>query len=160
MAVLLVWAQVRRKRRRRPRRRPSRWCEALHRGDGILARKVTQCYFGYKGEGTSKGIVLDGEAELNELGSFRRYGLVDMVMLYWQEIGADTLAENPDYFQRAAADENIWFVQGKYSLACRKLRFSQLVWLAQKADEALKPEHVPKAAEHGDKEEGGTDLAP
>ena len=121
---------------------------------------MTQCYFGYKGEGTSKGIVLDGEAELNELGSFRRYGLVDMVMLYWQEIGADTLAENPDYFQRAAADENIWFVQGKYSLACRKLRFSQLVWLAQKADEALKPEHVPKAAEHGDKEEGGTDLAP
>ena len=58
--------------------------------------------------------MLDGEAELNELGSFRRYGLVDMVMLYWQEIGADTLAENPDYFQRAAADENIWFVQGKY----------------------------------------------
>ena len=31
--------------------------------------------FFYKGEGTSKGIVLDGEAELNELGSFRRYGL-------------------------------------------------------------------------------------
>ena len=79
--------------------------------------------FFYKGEGTSKGIVLDGEGELNELGSFRRYGLVDMVMLYWQETGADTLAENPDYFQRAAADENIWFVQGKYSLACRKLRF-------------------------------------
>ena len=37
-----------RERRGRPRRRPSRWCAALHRGGGILARKATQCCFGCK----------------------------------------------------------------------------------------------------------------
>ena len=112
----------------------------------------------YKGEGSKKGIVYQGESELNEICSYRRFGLVDMLMLYWLEIPSATIAQDPDYWQRAADDENIWFVRGKYSFACRKLRYSQLVWLAQKAEENLKQEDVPKAAEHGCQEDGGDRL--
>ena len=68
-------------------------------------------------------------------GGFRRFGMVDMLLLYWQPIDARITEEDPETWKRFEQAPGNWFVRNGCYLRCRKIRKGTYVWLAQKQQE-------------------------
>ena len=96
----------------------------------------------YAGEGEKKGIVYASEQHIQKKGTFKRFGLVDGVMVYWEKVPQAKIDANPDYWKRAFASNSLWFFRDGYMLKVRKLRKTAHVWLAQK-EKAKETDAVP-----------------
>ena len=99
----------------------------------------------YAGEGELTGIVKGHEAHIQKKGTFKRFGMVDAVLLYWEKLSTDVIDSDPDYYKRAGAMKDMWFFRGGYILKVRKIRKTAHTWLAQKQNEK-ETDQVPKEA--------------
>ena len=61
----------------------------------------------YAGEGEKKGIGFATEQHIQKKGTFKRFGLVDGVILYWTKVPQDLIDANPEYWQRAFASNQL-----------------------------------------------------
>lgn len=118
--------------------------------------------FIYEGEGESGTIVepalaRDGSVVMEELGTFRRIGLLDGLAVFWQRLQPSSAWQSDDIsvLDQAAADPNNWTVVKRgddwYALRGCKLPVGTYVWPNQKPGEdgkaEQKKEKVPKYAE-------------
>ncbi len=71
------------------------------------------------------------EQHIQKKGTFKRFGLVDGVILYWTKVPQDLIDANPEYWQRAFASNQLCFFRDGYMLKVRKIRTAH-TWLAQK----------------------------
>ena len=101
--------------------------------------------FFYAGEGEKQSLATKKDAHFAEKGDYKRFGLLDALLMYWQPLPRAQTENERDYFRRAEADPSNWFIKDGHYLCCRKVNDTILVWLAQKQKE--KQEAVPKAAE-------------
>ena len=135
----------------------------------FLTEPRTDCFlywmdesFIYEGEGVPGSMVEPAAAQgkhvvFPELGNFRRIGLLDGLVLFWQQLSKDLprSREDEELLEKAARDPNNWFVAKQkddyYVLRCSRLPIGSLVWPSQKSGEdgkaERKSEPVPKRAE-------------
>ena len=109
----------------------------------------------HAGEAELRAIVSGGEAHAQAKGSNRRFGLIDAVILYWGKLPEAELAEHRDYYERASAQQDMWFVRDMCVLRVRKLRKTAHVWLAEKQQEKT-TDKAPKNAVDQDGDHIGT----
>ena len=118
--------------------------------------------FVYEGEATTGSIVEEDAAwqkhvTIEQVGDFRRIGLLDGLALFWQRLSSakPLTGEDTQLLDEAARDPNNWFVAkdgaDHYVLRCCKLPFGTYVWKSMKAGDdgkaESKKERVPKQAE-------------
>ena len=97
--------------------------------------------FFYGGEGERWAVVKDKEAHMEKKGAFTRFGIIDAAFRSWEVLDSAVRAAHRDYWERAARQDDIWFVRDYeeddgtrkiYVLKSRKLGKTSFVWLAQK----------------------------
>jgi hypothetical protein len=118
--------------------------------------------FIYEGEGDPGSMVEPAAAQgrhvvFPELGTFRRIGLLDGLVMFWQRLPSETVKGNAEIklLEDAADDPHNWFVakgvECFHVLRCCRLPIGSLVWPSQKSGDdgkaEKKLEHVPKRAE-------------